>query len=111
MELNMEKDFDSLKPDNIDDELLDLIVDTEEGTKQQVVDKRYQTAVVRQLILNFLTERARAESSAVYAKQFIITRWHYEDGEDTSNHAYYESQWDIDPKTEPKGKLYILIFL
>lgn len=98
----MDTEFDMLKTDNIDEELLDLIVDNEEPTKR-VVDKQYQTAVVRQLILNYLTEKSRTDSSSIYAKQFIITRWHYEDGEDEANHAYYETQWDVDPKTISKG--------
>lgn len=107
MELNMDGDFELLKTENIDEELLDLIVDTEESSKQ-VIDKKYQTAVVRQLVLNFLTERSKTDNSAIYAKQFIITRWHYEDGEDESNHAYYEAQWDVDPKTVVKGNITLL---
>lgn len=109
MELNMDGDFASIKTENINDELLDLIVDTEESSKQ-VVDKKYQTAVIRQLVLNFLTERSKTDNSAIYAKQFIITRWHYEDGEDDTNHSYYETQWDMDPKTVSKGKFLIVLF-
>jgi hypothetical protein len=60
-----------------------------------VVDQKYQQTVIKQLILNYLTERSISDSNANYAKQFLLSRWCYEDGENSSNHPYYRSQWDV----------------
>lgn len=75
------------------DELADLVVDETQGDNR-VVDKKYQQSVMKQLTLNYLTERAVADSNAVFAKQFLLARWCYEDGEDARNRPYYLSQWE-----------------
>lgn len=59
-----------------------------------VVDQKYQQSVIKQLILNYLSERLASDSTALFAKQFLLSRWCYEDGENISNHSYYQSQWD-----------------
>jgi hypothetical protein len=86
LDMNMNLDMHNL------DELADLVPD--ENESNAVVDKRYQQSVMKQLILNYLSERASSDSNAVFSKQFLLARWNYEDGEDSSNRAYYLSQWD-----------------
>jgi cohesin loading factor subunit SCC2 len=51
------------------------------------------TPVIKQLILNYLLHKSKVDPAALYARQFFLAQWNYED--DNDNAEYYRAQWSF----------------
>uniref|UniRef100_A0A6B2KW35 Sister chromatid cohesion protein n=1 Tax=Arcella intermedia TaxID=1963864 RepID=A0A6B2KW35_9EUKA len=100
--------------EEISDEEIDIKEENDSKTKSRV--ERFKYPVIKQLILNYLAKKARLEPSCIFARQFLLSGWCYEDGDDKSNREYYESQWEANlssadnfPSLSPDGTFQLLV--